>query len=85
MDNNKLTWSELKEVCTSLDNIFYGAMVYAIIGILVWLWMLMSVYVIIIPVGYVLLCYIGQYVKTHIKHGKRSQENAADNAKGLFI
>lgn len=74
--SDKITWSEIKEVCTSLDNIFYGAMVYAAIGLLYWLWMVMSVWLIIAPVGYVVMCYLGQFIK---KYGNRPAQTNTDN------
>lgn len=74
--SDKITWTEIKEVCTSFDNIFYGAMIYAVIGILYWLWMLMSIWLIVVPVGYVLMCYLGQYIKKHFKHGTKITQDS---------
>jgi hypothetical protein len=69
-EEDKITWSEIKSVCTSLDNIFYGAMIYAIAGLLYWFWMLMGIWLIATPIIYVITCYLGYYIKLYIKSNK---------------
>lgn len=81
---DNITWSEIKEVCTSLDNVFYGAMVLAVGGLLYWFWMMMNLWLIGVPIGYVLLCYLGRYVKNYINR-KRRAERAIDSFPGPSI
>lgn len=78
MNVEGINWSEIKEVCTSLDNVFYGAMAVAAVGLLVWFWMLMGIYLIVAPVAYVLLCYLGQYIKKHFKDDKGLRKVVSD-------
>lgn len=81
-DEDKITFSEIKSVCTNLDNIFYGAMIYAIAALLYWFWMLMGVWLIATPIIYVITCYLGYYIKQYIKNninGKRSRQSQPDS------
>ena len=62
-----ITWASIKPVVTSLDNIFTGGMVLGSIMMLHWLWLVMGIWLIIIPLGYVALCYLGSYINTYLK------------------
>jgi len=62
---DNITWEDIKEVCTSLDNIFYGSMVFAAAGLLYWLWLLMGIWLIAAPAIYILMCFMGSYIKQY--------------------
>ena len=62
-----ITWADIKPVVSSLDNIFTGGMVLGSIMMLHWLWLVMGIWLIILPVSYVALCYLGMYINTYIK------------------
>lgn len=80
--DDKITWAEIKEVCTSLDNLFGGSIIVAAIGLLYWFWMLMGIWLFITPVAYVALCYIGYYVKRYFQSRKGLTKVETDNASG---
>lgn len=87
-NEDKITWSEVKEVCTSLDNVFYGSMVFAALGILYWFWMLMGVWLIAAPIIYVITCYIGYYIKIYLKnngYNERSRKSESNIVQGPSI
>ena len=62
---------EFKSTITNLNNIFVGSMVLAIIGFGIWLWKVFGIWLIIAPLAYVGVCYIGKFIKenyfNHIK------------------
>lgn len=69
--NVKFNKNEFKSTITNLNNIFVGSMIIAAIGLGIWLWKVFGIWLIIGPVAYVALCYLGKFIKetylTHIK------------------
>lgn len=59
----ELNASEFKKTMTSLDNLFVGSMVLASIMFLNWLWMALGWWLVILPLCYLGVCYVGKFLK----------------------
>lgn len=55
--------ADFKNTVTSFNNVFYGSMVFALIAAISMLFYAYGIYVLAVPVGYVLICYVGKMVK----------------------
>jgi len=55
--------ADFKNTVTSFNNVFYGAMVSTVIAVIGMLFYAYGIYVLAVPVGYVVLCYVGKMVK----------------------
>ena len=58
-----LNKTEFKSTVTNLNNIFIGSMIVSIVLFSIWLWKVFSFWLIVIPVSYILLCYVGRFIK----------------------
>lgn len=73
MKNLKINFKkdEFKSTVTNLNNIFIGSMIVAVIGLGIWLWKVFGIWLIVGPLIYVTLCYLGKFIKenffSHIK------------------
>lgn len=56
-----------KETTTSLDNVFYGSMLMTFFWVIGLLFYAYSFYFLLVPLGYVIITYIGKYTKTYLK------------------
>jgi len=54
---------EFKSTITNLNNIFVGSMIIAAIGLGIWLWKVFGIWLIVGPVAYVAICYLGKFIK----------------------
>lgn len=54
---------EFKSTITNLNNIFVGSMLIASIGISIWLWKVFGIWLVILPAGYVVMCYVGKFIR----------------------
>jgi hypothetical protein len=61
--NYKITWSDIKTTCSSLDNAFSGGLIISSIMLLYWIYQVIGIYLFTIPIGYMLTCYLGKAVK----------------------
>lgn len=69
--NVKFNKDEFKSTITNLNNIFVGSMIVAAIGLGIWLWQVFGIWLIIGPVAYVAMCYLGKFIKeTYLNHIK---------------
>jgi hypothetical protein len=66
---NILHFENLKGTIKSLDNIFYGSMLIAMGMFIFWLYQVMGIWLAIAPVLFIVLCYVGRFIKLLI-HSK---------------
>jgi hypothetical protein len=66
---NILQFENPKGTIKSLDNIFYGSMLVAIAMFAFWLYKVMGIWLVIAPVLFIVLCYVGRFIKLMI-HSK---------------
>jgi hypothetical protein len=58
-----LNKTEFKSTVTNLNNIFIGSMIIAVVLFSIWMWKVFSFWLFVIPVSYILLCYVGRFIK----------------------
>ena len=59
-----------KGTLTNLDNLFYGGLIIGIPMFLYWMFQIFGKWLFIIPVGYIVACYIGRLIKLAINTQK---------------
>lgn len=55
--------NEFKSTVTNLNNIFVGSMLCAAVGLALWFWKVLGIWLFILPVGYVAVCYVGKFIR----------------------
>lgn len=58
---------EFKHTLMSLNNVFYGSMIFMCIFVLYLLFYAYSFYFLLVPLGYIAVCYVGKFTKPYLK------------------
>lgn len=62
-----LNMASFKETTTSLDNVFYGSMLFTFFWVIGLLFYAYSFYFLLVPFGYIVITYVGKYTKKSLK------------------
>lgn len=58
---------DFKQTLMSFNNVFYGSMIFVCIFALYLLFHAYSFYFLLVPVGYITVCYVGKFTKPYLK------------------
>lgn len=59
--------NEFKQTLMSLHNLFYGSMIFMFFFVLYLLHHAYGFYFLLVPIGYITICYIGKFTKPYLK------------------
>ena len=75
----KFDKNDFKSTITSLNNIFMGSMLITAIALVVWLWKVFNIWLFIIPISYVAMCYIGKFIRLQFFSHVQELSDKSDN------